>query len=635
MCGICGIVDLSNDSIDMNVLLSMRDSIAHRGPDSAGVNMLPHIGLGHRRLAVIDLSPQAHQPMSNTNGTVWVSFNGEIYNHHELRYELEQLGHSFRSRSDTEAILHAYEEWGDHFAEKLIGMFALAIWDQRSNTLRLARDRLGVKPLFYVHQGHRFYFSSEVHPLYRFVPPMYATVDRLSLANYLSFGYVPADRTLIRGIEKLSPGHMLKYGEGNCQCWRYWEVPNGAPKSWHSLHEVLEVVDEKLHTAVKRRLESDVPLGTFLSGGIDSGLVTAIAAQHSQQPLRTFSVGFGDKNDVDERPLARQVANRYGTQHTELKVDFNVASILPHLLWNCGEPFADISLLPTYAISKAARAHITVALSGDGGDESFGGYANVYAAYQADRWFRFVPKSMLSTLYNNGQRFTKCGNVFSKAQTILLYASQPLQTSYNWKSWWHTDIQRELMAAEWAEAGNSANPLALIEVASKKIRSHSKAEQQLYMDLSLRLPGDYLTKIDVASNFVALEVRSPFLDHELVEVASQIPISLRMLHGRQKGLLRQLAERYLPNTIVKQPKRGFGTNWGRWLRNEWAPLVDRFVTHGIANRPMLVNPNIVRRVVHEHQLGIADHTQRLWALLCLEIWWQLFVEKSLNPTESI
>ncbi len=635
MCGIVGIVHFYNKHVDEAELLHLRDVLTHRGPDSAGmyINTNCTVGLGHRRLAVIDLSPLGQQPMSNEDGSVHVVYNGEIYNFQELREQLRSFGHHFRSRSDTEVIVHAYEEWGDACVEKLSGMFAFAIYDERTRPgrLLLARDRMGEKPLFYIHQDRTLIFASEIHALYRYITPSMEKIDRATLDFYLSSGYVPPDRCLIQGISKLPPAHILTFDQHAMHTQRYWQVQFRPP--WHTtLEDYIDELEAKFRQAVCSRLESDVPLGCFLSGGIDSGLITAFAAQASSKPLNTFSVGFvGATSKQDERPLAQLVAEQYSTHHQELEVEPLDHDLLKRLQWHYGEPFADPSALAVFQISKAARQHITVALSGDGGDESFAGYSHVFHAYLAQHARDYMPYPM---------------------QRVMQHVAShiPLEPFPKMHRWLSNYVGASSVAAQFAKTANLPTPLRQVLYHPQWLNNHqdscsaamwhiqmqqqahalNDAEVHLYDDLHLRLPGCYLTKVDIASSMVALEIRTPFLDHALVNMVAQIPIHTRLLGLQQKGLLRKLAQRHLPAKLIQQPKRGFAPPVAQWLRGDLAPFLQQVVVESLGQRTGLFQHETIQSLVSQHIQGTHNHRGILWNLLCLEIWLQLFVDRPLH-----
>jgi len=628
MCGIVGIVDFQN-SVSVGDVISLRDTLTHRGPDSAGVyiNLKENVGLGHRRLAVIDLSDLGHQPMCNEDATIWVVFNGEIYNFRLIREQLLSCGHVFRSNSDTEVIVHAYEEWGSTCVKRFVGMFAFAIYDGRNNTDRLilARDRLGVKPLFYVQQDRRLIFSSEVHPLYRYVVPSMGNIDRGVLDYYLAYGYTPPDKCFICGIDKLPPAHVFTFSEEGMSSHCYWEI-TFRPSHEARVEDYLDDLEIKFQLAVKRRLESDVPLGCFLSGGIDSGLVTAFASRVSTCPVKTFSASFeGATTDQDERHLAKRVAELYGTDHQELLVTTADHDQLPKILWHYGEPFSDSSCLATFQISKTARQYITVALSGDGGDEAFAGYMGVHRAHLAEKIRTCLPYSGQRILADVTGRIP--GRQADRLHRwIIHYVGQTVREQYNLLALWHTELRSELYHRDWLHGCEFPMAPKWVNRVQSKTTGLSDAEIHLYTDLHLRLPGDYMVKVDIASSMVGLEVRSPFYDHELVEYAAQIPVSCKLLNYQQKGLLRKMAQRHLPAEIVTQPKRGFAPPLSRWLRTDWASLMHALLNNGLAQRKGLFSASVISRMILEHIQGKTDHSSRLWNLMCLELWFQLFLD---------
>lgn len=637
MCGICGIVDVSGNPVSESELDGLNQTLVHRGPDDSGLHLDGGVGLGARRLSIIDLSDRGHMPMSNEDGSVWITYNGEAYNFPDLRRELEQRGHRFQSDCDTEVVLRAYLEWDEACVERIAGMFAFAIWDGRKRRLFAARDRLGVKPLFYAHLGSRIVFASEIHGLYRFVSPSAQGIDPSALDYYLRFGYVPPDRCFVNGLSKLPPAHTLTFDANGLRTSRYWR-PRFDAKRDLSVDDALEELDQHLRRAVTRRLRSDVPLGSFLSGGIDSGLVTALAAQGTSEKLRTFSVGFsGAKDDEDERPLARLVADRYDTDHTELLVSTDHRTILARVLYHIGEPFADIGALPMYEISKRARQHITVALSGDGGDESFAGYGNIPAAALAQKVRRLIPgpaRSLMGGVAGLPGLDRREDVVGKGSRWIRQYLQRSVEGQLDLPNSWH-DALRGALYGDHAPSGGALSAAEIVQRTLDVVDGIEDAERHLFADLELLLPGDYLTKVDIASNMVSLEVRSPFLDHELVEFAATLPLSQKLLGGQQKGLLRTLAKRYLPDELITAPKRGFAPRVGRWLRDDWADLVDEFATRGRLATEGILRDDVLKGVVQEHLSGDSDHARRIWTVICLDIWWRLFVDGSLQPGDAV
>lgn len=626
MCGICGIIDLGGGEIPEAALIGVRDALTHRGPDDAGLFRAAGVGLGARRLAIQDLSPNAHMPMTDEETGVSLVHNGEIYNFEELRAELARRGHPFRSSGDTEVLLRAYLEWGPACCERFEGMFAFALWDPRQRQLFAARDRLGVKPFFFTEQDGRFAFASEVHALYPLVGPSADSIDPASLDFYLAFGYLPPDRCFVSGIQKLPPGHHMVLDEKGLRTQRYWELAFEPDRSI-DLVQALGEWDDLFRGAVRKRLRSDVALGCFLSGGIDSGLVTAVAAQESGAPLHTFSVGFGGGESHDERPLARQVAERYGTVHTELTVDPTDRSALPRVLHNLGEPFADVGCLPMAQISRAAREHITVAISGDGGDESFGGYGNVLAARRAQR-FREATPTWLRRVLTGATGLARAVPVAGRAHRFLTgYVDAPLHRHFTFFDHFGPEQRRRLYAKGFGSEVDTDGTDDLVRAFLPVRPGLEDAERHLHTDLLLRLAGDYLPKVDVASSAFSLEVRSPFLDHRVVEWAARLPLDTKLAGGAPKGLLRRYAEGLLPPDLVHAPKQGFAPDVDAWLRGEWASWAIQMSQESRAVEAGLFDAGSVRTLVEDHVAGRARNGQRIFNLIALDSWWRIFVTK--------
>ena len=639
MCGICGIVDYSNSAIDQAELVDIRDSMIHRGPDSSGRYLDKNVGLGHRRLSIIDLSDAATQPLKNEDGTVWAICNGEIYNYRSLKDRLWKSGHKFTSNTDSEVLVHGYENWGiDKLVGELRGMFAFSIWDVKLDTLWLVRDRLGVKPVFYFENDGKLIFASEIRALYKHVKITQDDIDPVALDYYLAYGYVPPDRSLVSKIGKLPPAHVLKFDKNGISLKRYWDVEFGS-KSLSTYPDYVEQVDELLNTAVLSRMESDVPMGVFLSGGIDSGIVAAIAARNSGHPIKTFTAGFeGQSPDKDETDLARLVSDRYNTQHHELMVDISDHSDLTNIMKYMGEPFADISVLPFYKLSQLARDEISVALTGDGGDESFCGYYNVYSAYLGNLVNHWVPQNARVGAYKILSQFDQVVTgkfpLVRRLKTLMKYANNSTISLYDLPNWWYSNLRRQLYKAEWANLVHSKGSTRIVEEQLRNAGTLEEAEKIIYTDLHLRLPGDYLTKSDIASNMVALEVRSPFLDQRLVEFAASIPMSDKLRGYKHKALLRDVGKKYLPAQSIKHKKIGFEPPLADWLRGDLAPFVNESIMEGLCNREGLFDSTIMSTIVKEHMSGSRDHTQRLWSLVCLESWWRLCLDGESSVVEN-
>jgi asparagine synthase (glutamine-hydrolysing) len=633
MCGIAGVA-CPTRSLPEQALSMVRQFCAeliHRGPDGEGVLRRPNVVLGHRRLAVLDLSAAGQQPMSDEKELTWVVFNGEIYNHRSLRAELEAVGRRFRSRSDTEALVHGYEEWGmAGLLPRLRGMFAFALWDEARSCLWLVRDRLGVKPLFYHVDEGVLAFASEIRPLYEVCPPRPDLVDRTALDCFLAFGYVPPDRAILEGIHKLPPATAVEFNGSGTHSWRYWTPPqNIAPA-----REVPELVSKLARTigeSVAARLETDVPLGCFLSGGIDSGLVTALASSALGRPLTTLTVGFGSATPDDgEIRLARLVAKRYQTRHCELRVTGTETAALPQLVRIVGEPFADSSLLPTAAVCRAARKSLTVALTGDGGDEIFAGYAHVAASYWGDRVRRVVGGSAAgaaSRLFLHGRP----GGALHRLGTVFQYASNSLVDLYaEQTAVFNSRARAALYKLDWLhEETHTARDI--ISDHALALARLPLAEAYARLDLGFRLPGRYLVKLDVASSAHSLECRSPFLDQYLVESALRLPAATLLRGGRQKGLLRSFAAHYLPKSVVRARKRGFGPAVDAWLRADGKRLLEQLRPFAIGGHDGPLQAEPLDHLLSAHLAGAGGLGDQVWSLLCLELWWRTFVKREPNP----
>jgi asparagine synthase (glutamine-hydrolysing) len=625
MCGIAGIV---SPSVKKPALWPMIGALHHRGPDDWGDWGNGLCALGHRRLAIIDLSQQGKQPLPNEDKSVWIVFNGEVYNYHLLRIELESQGHRFRSQSDTEVIVHAYENWGTDCLQRLRGMFAFAIWDERKRRLFLARDRVGKKPLFYADLGNQFIFASELQALLANsdVP---REVDLAGIDEYLSWGYIPAPRTGFRHISKLTPAHYLTL-DVEPQGWkirteRYWDL-SYLPKLSVTENEAAEQLRDKLTEAVRCRLISDVPLGAFLSGGVDSSIVVGLMAQVSSSPLRTFSIGF-DEADYNELGYAREVAKRWGTHHTELIVKPDALAVLPTLVRHYGEPYADSSAVPTFYLAQLTRSAVTVALTGDGGDENFAGYERYLAnrlaerfacnrtgAWTAARLGKVLPDSInprnpfrrakrfLSVAFENmPDRYGKWVGFFTPPAKALLYNPAFARITSGSGSW---------MTALW-DSTVELNPI----------------DAAMAVDIKSYLPYDLLVKIDIASMANSLETRCPFLDHEVLKFAASLPANLKQRGFQTKYLLKRTFANLLPRDNLVRRKMGFGIPVAHWFRRTLRPLLEDGLLSMRSVQRQYFRSDQVRKMVDEHVHSRADHSFLLWNLLMLELWHREFVDK--------
>jgi asparagine synthase (glutamine-hydrolysing) len=634
VCGIAGIVDLNGRAVDAGLLGRLCERLAHRGPDAQGVHVDRGVGLGQRRLSIIDLAG-GRQPMANEDATVWLTFNGEVYNFQQLRPGLEARGHRFATRSDTEVVLHAYEEYGAGCVRRFRGMFAFAVWDARARTLFLARDRVGKKPLFYTRAGGQFVFASELRSLLEH-PAVSREPDPAALDDYLTYGYVPAPKTAYRGVYKLPPAHTLTltFGHdgsaGEPRVEPYWALGYG-PKLDVDETEAGERLLEILTEAVRLRMIADVPLGALLSGGIDSGVVVALMSRLSDRPVKTFSIGFEQKA-YDELPYARLVARRYGTEHHELVVRPAALEVLPTLVRHYGEPFADSSAVPSYYVSQMTRQHVTVALNGDGGDESFAGYERYYASGLAEGYWR-IPVALRAGVIEPLAALIPGSlpgrNRLSRAKRFVEVAGQPAGRRYlRWVSYFSPPQRRDLYAAGFRAAvdGHDADAWLLARYDAAAAAGLGRLDALLATDVASYLPYDLLVKVDIATMAHGLEARSPLLDHVLMEFAAALPAGLKLRGRTSKYLLRKVARGLLPAANLRRRKMGFGVPVGDWMRGELRPLLEDALLSPRARARGYFRPESLRQLVGEHVGRVRDHTYRLWALLWLELWHREFLD---------
>lgn len=616
MCGIAGIVGQrwSDRNARVEAMLGL---LAHRGPDDQGIHTADSATIGARRLAIIDVRT-GHQPIANEDGTVVAVQNGEIYNFAELRADLERAGHRFRTdHSDTEVIPHLYEEYGTDFVSRLRGMFALALWDTARATLLLARDRMGKKPLFYSAHDGGIAFASELQALLSL--PISRDIDEPAIGEYLRLGYINAPRTAFTKIRRIRPAHALVFSSERLIESRYWRLSFTPKTQVRSEEEAIEGLRTRLAEAVRLRLISDVPLGVFLSGGIDSSAVVAFASAASTTPVRTFSVGFNEKA-YSELRFARLVAERFGTDHHELIVDASASDAFPMLVRHVGEPFADSSLIPTYLVARAARAHVTVALNGDGGDELFAGYERYRAADIALRVP--APAGVRSAVAWAADRFPVPAWMPAPVRRARRFARVlGLPHIDRYRSWVEYFGDGSPIPADPHRDGSSWAADALLEAAPD-----DPIDSLLAIDSRTYLPGDLLVKMDIASMAASLEARSPFLDQEVVEYAARLPIGYKLRNGTSKYLLRRLLQPLLPTEVLSRGKQGFSIPADEWLRGPLRPLVTEMLLNG--PRCPYVDVAAARTLVREHLDRRSQQSARVWALLTLELWYRMIVEKS-------
>ncbi|MEW6542987.1 MAG: asparagine synthase (glutamine-hydrolyzing) [Nitrospirota bacterium] len=617
MCGIAGQVTADRRPVEARVIAAMGGRLSHRGPDDAGLHVDGHVGLAHRRLSVLDLSQAGRQPMANESGTVWIVYNGEIYNFEELRDSLRSR-YAFRSRTDTEVVLRLYEEYGLQCLPMLRGMFAFAIWDKRAQRLVLARDRLGKKPLFYSIRGARLSFASELKALLADGPS--PPIDPVALHHYLTFQYVPAPRTIFQGVRKLPPGHVLVYEDGKGSESAYWSLDYVAKRTWRSEEACREEFLALLEESVKLRLISDVPLGAFLSGGMDSSSVVALMSRLTRQPVKTFSIGFKDEA-FNELPYAGTVAEKFETDHHEFVVEPSAVEILPTLVRVYDEPFADASAIPTYCVSQLSRQYVTVVLNGDGGDELLAGYPR-YAFTLWDelgsRWLSDPARDRFSRWIGGA-----LGRVpgLGRARNRLDRALTPFARAYMARICYFSPAEKGgLYAPGFFETVRDKDSYDLLTDWFDRAQASTLLDRLLWVDTHSYLPDDLLVKVDRATMAHGLEARSPFLDHRLAEFCAALPVRLKVRNGQSKYLLKRVMQDLLPASILERPKMGFGVPIDRWFREDCRDFVrdillaDRCLARGY------FRPERVRQMLDVHQRGEADYGSRLYALLMLELW---------------
>lgn len=626
MCGICG--KYSPSGVNTEELHSMLDTLVHRGPDDSGCYVNANIGLGSRRLSIIDLET-GKQPISNEDGTIWIVYNGEIYNYQTLRAQLETKGHLFHTNSDTEVIVHLYEEIGEHCVEQLRGMFAFALWDEPQQKLLLARDRIGQKPLFYSCDGANFLFGSEMKAILS-LHDQQPELDPVAMHDYLSLRFIAAPRTIFRHIQKLPPAHTLVFQHGQISLRRYWQL-SFREKLTISEPEILEELRERLKRTIESHLISDVPVGAFLSGGLDSSLIVAILAGELSRKPETFSIGV-EESDFDELPFARLVAEEYGTQHVEERVSADLIQSLPDMIWHLDEPSDPIAACMFQAARLASR-HVKVVLGGDGGDELFAGFDRYVGARYIDT-YSFMPLSLRKGLM--GPMLDRLPDSFTyKSLTqklrwvhhLSLQATAAEQYAEATCFFRFTHEGKRALYSDplWKELGERNSTVEITEPFNHAEADHL-LDRMLYTDFVTRLPEHSLVLTDRMSMAHGLEARSPFLDHELVEFLAKVPANLKVQSNQPKHLMRKLAANYLPAPIVQREKQGFMLPIAYWFRTDLFPLVSQILEQSYFVKAGWFNKESIQRLLEEHRSHRHDHHVRLWMLLTLELWYQLYIE---------
>lgn len=630
MCGICGIINSDGRPVQEELIHNMCMTLVHRGPDGEGIYISsqpkPSAGLGHRRLKIIDLTEAGNQPMANEDGSLWLVSNGEIYNYQQLRKDLQNRGHKFRSNTDAEVVLHLYEDFAEDCLSYLRGMFAFAIWDEKQGKLFLARDRLGQKPLLYYFDGQHFCFASEFSALLS-SGLIDKNINHKAIDQYLTFGYVPAPATIYKGIFKMLPGHYGIFQNGKLNLQKYWDL-DYSHKIAISEKEAAQELIRYLKEAVSLRLVSDVPLGVFLSGGIDSSTVTALMSQ-SANKVKTFSIGF-DEADFNELEYARKIARYFSTDHREFIVEPKTLEILPLLVERYGEPYADSSAIPTYCVARETKKYVTVALNGDGGDESFAGYDRYQAMVLAERYSR-LPAFFQDGLRRAAISIAPDSLNFKKRRKRLRRffenASLPLYSRYcRWVCIINDIEKNKLYSENYKKQLNNANPEDWLRDYPDLSSDMEFVDRLMAIDIKTNLANDLLVKMDIASMANSLETRSPFLDHKLMEFAAKLPAEYKMKRLIKKYILKKAIKDFIPRENLNRRKTGFAVPIGEWFRNDLKGfLCEILLSKSFFNRGYF-KPEVIKNMVKQHTEKQADYTFQLWALLMLELWHQRFID---------
>ena len=613
--------------------MRMCSAMRHRGPDDEGIYIDipasgPCVGLGHRRLKIIDLSEAGHQPMSNEDKTVWIVFNGEIYNFQEIRSILKDKGHRFKSHSDTEVVVHLYEEEGIDCVKKLRGMFAFAIWDSRNKLLLLARDRLGKKPLLYSYKNGIFSFASEFMSLVA-GGNVSKDINFDSIPDYITFGYIPAPESIYKDVLKLLPGHILVLKNREIKTERYWQL-DYTKKINISFQDAVSKAGDLIEEAVRIRLYSDVPLGAFLSGGTDSSTVVGLMAKLIKGGrVKTFSIGFDDK-DFDELKYARVIARRFNTEHHEFIVKPDALRILPKLVEHYGEPYADSSCIPTYYVANKTKEQVTVALNGDGGDELFAGYDRYIALYLS-RWYNRIPRilrsGLIEPLINTVPHRQHQKNRIARLRRFLKGANLSLANRYlRWVAVCDTSFQDRLYSKGFKSSLSRINPERILFSFFSNSKGQELIDILLCADTNTYLPNDLLVKMDIVTMSNSLEARSPFLDHCLIEFVASLKAEFKTKWFIKKYLLKNIIKDFIPRENIYRPKMGFGVPIGKWFRHELKGFLSETLLSGRSLSRGYFNPDFIKEIIGQHLGGKADYSYQLWSLLMLELWHRRFID---------
>ena len=621
MCGIAGILSLDRQPVDPDDLQRMCDAIIHRGPDDEGYYFEPGVGLGMRRLSIIGLDT-GHQPIHNEDGTIQVVFNGEIYNYKELRQDLLQRGHSFYTETDTETIVHLYEEYGPGVVEKLRGMFAFAIWDGRKRQLLLARDRLGIKPLFYAYKDRRLVFASELKAILQ-LPEIDIALNWKSTQRLFSFLSTPASESIVEGVHKLGAGQILiATANREPRVEQYWDV-HFVPDYTHDENYFVERLRELLLEAVRLRMVSDVPVGAFLSGGLDSSAVVALMSGLATEPVRTYTIGFED-SAYDETPYARQVATQFGTAHSEQILQPDALDVIEDIAWYLDEPFGDSSAIPTYMVSKLAARDVKVSLSADGGDELFGGY-DKYVVENRERNYRFIPSPLRSAMGYIGRALPDS----ARGKNFLEHLALDGVNRYlDASTFFKLEDQKRLFRPEVFELMSTDPTRSEVEHLRKHNGNWLSSLQ--YLDLKSYLPLDILTKVDRMSMAHSLEARVPLLDHKLVEFAATIPAEFKLKQGVTKHIFKKAMRGVLPDAIIDRRKHGFAVPLGQWFKGRFDDFLHDLLLSDTSKRRGILNTSHVEHLIRLHRGGRPLDNQ-LWTLISFELWCRTFMDRKPTP----
>jgi asparagine synthase (glutamine-hydrolysing) len=637
MSGICGIFNRGSAEINPDKIVMMRDVMANRGPSGVGIYTAPHIGLGHRTLALPYSSGNGRQPLSNENEEIWIVCDGEIYNSIEIREELAQRGHNFRSMSDAEILVHGYEEWGlEYFLRKINGNFAFAVWNSIKEQLLLVKDRVGTKPIYFMENCGCVYFSSDIKSIWLGYDKELCIDDR-AIDSVLHSYSIPQEYSIFKGVKKVFPGQYVKFTRNDSSTKRFWFL-SFAEKKHGSEVEFIEETENKLLVAVKKRMTNDTISGALLSGGVDSSLIVAMMAMESGSPVKTFSLGFNEVR-FSELKYARKIAERYSTDHHELILKSNSLNVLPEIVWNHGEPFGDASQIAVYHSAKMAKQHVSAIFAGDGGDESFAGYSHIRFHYFRPYYRKYLPKLLtqkivpltadaFGLLFGDRELILKC-------KKMVRFGKNSLIEMFNERSVFGPDYFREVYTPDFIDKLNGHRATDIYEKYLEIADGETEVEKILYADISTLLPNDFLTKVDCGVIAHSLVARVPFLDHEVMEYAAMIPMSIKYKPFQPKYLLKKVAEKYVPYNLIHRKKQGFAIPVGDWLRNDYSHVVKEILLSKRAINRGYFNKLYINRIITEHMSGKKDQSYRIWVFLCLELWHLMFIDKVLSKDDRL